>query len=326
MNHKPHRTYEEQLDLLLTRGVVCGDRARALEILQSVGYYHFGAYVYPFRELLPEDERCLGSSVQFRADRVRPGTRFEDIVSIWQFDRRLRLHTLSALETVERSLRTRMAYTLGRREKFGHLDRAALNPTACRKPPRSRAGRRSQVKDAFDDWRSRYEDLKGQAKNEDFVKHHREKYGDRLPVWVAVEFFDFGSLGRLYELMLGSDQNEVAATYGLQGNVLKGWITQLNYVRNLCAHHSRVWNRELTLRVPAPTAVPRQLSHLGSVPLRRIYAPLAILGYLVATVGTEENWRAETRTLMQGFPGAGGLTIERDMGFPDQWMSLDLWR
>lgn len=325
MYNKPHLAFEQQLELLQSRGLRCENEAFALEVLRAVGYYHLAAYVYPLRQMLPDAERRRGSTVQHRSDAIQDGTRFEDVVALWLFDRRLRLKALDALETVEMSLRTRIAHGLGQRDTFGHVTRSALNNRECAKPARPH-GRRANVKDAFDEWQSRYDDLRRQARSEDFVKHHEEKYGSQFPVWVAVDFFDFGSLTRLYELMLGTDQNWVARSYGLQGNVLKGWLKPLNYLRNLCAHHGRMWNRVMTYRIPTPRQAPPSLNHLAGAQCDRAYAPLAILAYLTRRVEPSGTWSVEMRELMEGFPPVGGLTTGRDMGFPRKWVDLDLWQ
>lgn len=78
-------------------------------VLKTVGYYRLPAYVYPFRELLPENEEQRESPVQYRSETIRPGTTFAHVAALWLFDRRLRLVCLDALETVEIGVRTKVA-------------------------------------------------------------------------------------------------------------------------------------------------------------------------------------------------------------------------
>lgn len=52
-------------------------------------------------------------------------------------------------------------------------------------------------------------------------------------------------------MMKVSDQQTIANRYGLNGwKLLIKWVYCLSYLRNLCAHHSRLWNRNITSRPP----------------------------------------------------------------------------
>ena len=128
---KPHLTFTEQLRLLTDRGLACADEAKALAVLRAAGYYRLSAYVYPFREPLTDDE-VPSSPFHFRSDRIRPGTTFEHVEKLWRFDRQLRLAWFDALETIEVGIRTQVAYVLGHRDTFGHVNRSALDEVACR--------------------------------------------------------------------------------------------------------------------------------------------------------------------------------------------------
>jgi abortive infection bacteriophage resistance protein len=123
--NKPHLTHEQQLALMVERGLACSDETKATSLLKTVGYYRLSAYVYPFRELLPFD-RSLNREVAqpYRSDVIRDGITFDNIEALWRFDRRLRLLCLDAIETIEIGLRSRLAYVLGRRDPFGQVHRA----------------------------------------------------------------------------------------------------------------------------------------------------------------------------------------------------------
>jgi abortive infection bacteriophage resistance protein len=83
---------------------------------------------------------------------------------------------------------------------------------------------------------------------EDFVRHYKRKYSgeNHLPVWMATEILTFGSLSVLYSegLSLNTKRN-IAHQLGEAENVVTSWMQSLTYIRNLCAHHCRVWNRDL---------------------------------------------------------------------------------
>lgn len=327
MYTKPHLSYDEQLELLTGRGLVCADRERAAGLLQAIGYYHLSAYVYPFRVLLPNELQCVGSPVQFREDALTPGTSFEEVEKLWRFDCKLQLKLLDGLETVEIALRTRIAHALGARNPFGHLDRLALNPAACAASSRIQA-QRTEIEDAFDEWVARYDKLQSDAKREDYLVHHLHKYGSPVPIWIAVEFLDFGALGRIFGFMLGRDRNSVARSFGLQGPTLAGWLKPLNYLRNLCAHHNRAWNRVMTYKFPnvRQEQLPPDLQHLNRSRLDRVYAPLAAVAYLTRRIDPTSTWYADMRTHLRRLPAVHGMTLATDMGFPGDWEEQAIWR
>jgi abortive infection bacteriophage resistance protein len=322
---KPHLSYAGQVALMESRGLVCTDLDRALAVLRAAGYYRFSAYVYPFREPLRKDEQAT-SPYHFRSDRIRPGTTFEQIEALWRFDRLLRMIVLDGLETIEVGIRTQVAHVLGGRNAFGHLDRSALNEDACREM----AGPPHRSVEAFEGWSDHYEKLRSNALSEDFVRHNVHKYGGQLPVWIAIEFLDFGAIARLFKLLKADDQNAIARDLGIRnGNLLARILPVLNYVRNSAAHHARLWNRTLTLKVPKfPEAVvPATLAHVATLRSRdKIYTPLAVAAHMTDALDPRSNWPSRLRTVVKKFPQLPGVAMEADMGFPAGWQEMTLWK
>lgn len=321
---KSHLTYEDQVELLRGRGLAVTDGAAALRLLQAVGYYRLSAYVYPFRDMLPDPAQRIASPTHFRAESIKAGTSFDDIASLWQFDRKLRLLVLDAVEAVEIGLRTKVAYTLGARDRFGHMHPNALNEKACRDPywrDRRNDDSRHSV------WLEQYNKLLADSK-EDFVRHNVHKYAE-LPIWVGVEVLTFGALSRLFGLLRQDDQTLIARELGIKGgSLLASWIETVNYLRNVAAHHSRLWNRTTTYKVrgPKPGQVGSDLSHLtGGTPTDKVYSSLAVTAYLIRRIDPHNNWPRALMTHVRKFPTSTGLSPEGEMGFPMGWDDLELW-
>ena len=319
---KPHLSYSDQLALLKSRGLVCADDAHAIKVLRAAGYYRLSAYIYPFRKLLADtDERS--SPFHFRSDKIREGTTFEQIEALWRFDRGLRMVWLDGLETIEVGIRTQVANTLGKHHKFGHLDREALDETAC-----AEEGKDSG--DAFEAWCARYEELRKNARAEDFMRHNTYKYGGELPIWIAVEFLDFGAITRLFNLLRREDQNEIARDLEIRnGKLLARILVNLNYIRNTAAHHSRLWNRTLTYKPPKilSAVVPSTLAHLEALAVRdKVYIPLAITAHLTGQLDSRTNWPSRLRTVVRKFPAIASVSPVDDTGFPNGWEGLELWK
>jgi abortive infection bacteriophage resistance protein len=325
---KPYLSYPQQLALMKHRGMTCLNDEAALRVLRAAGYYRLSAYVYPFRQML-EDQARRTSPAHFRAESLRPDTTFEQVEALWRFDRKLRLLCLDGLETIEVGIRTQVAHVLGRRDKYGHLRRASLDRIECKRPGPPSDGSAGKTGDAFDFWVHRYNKLQAQARSEDFVRHNIMKYGTDLPIWIAVEFLDFGAIVRLFGLLERSDQNSIARDLGItDGRLLVKWLAVLNYLRNTAAHHARLWNRTLTLK-PAkinPNQVPPELAHAALLQRHdKVYLTLAILAALTSSIDATSNWPNRLRTLVRKFPIISGMSPELDMGFPGSWQDLALW-
>lgn len=257
---KPHLSYADQVARLVQRGLDVRDPREAERLLAAVGYYHLSAYMYPYRQLLPEAEQRRQSPVQHRSDQFVSGATFDQVSALYEADRRLRSVCLTALGQIEIGLRTRATYVLGARDPFGHLDKSALDARACDRLERNR-------RTALEAWQQRCRKLQHDARNEDFIRHVLHKYGEPLPVWVAVETFDFGALCKLLALLRGHDLNEIARELGIAHARLLVDVTRtLNLIRNICAHHGRLWNRQLVygLKNYRPEGVSEPLRHVAS--------------------------------------------------------------
>ena len=110
---KPATTYAEQVAKLEQRGMVVGDHQSAEFYLQHLNYYRLGAYWLPFE-------------ADHATHALKPGTRFEDVLNLYVFDRELRLLVLDAIERVEVSVRSQWAFQMAHfHGAHGHLDGTA---------------------------------------------------------------------------------------------------------------------------------------------------------------------------------------------------------
>jgi abortive infection bacteriophage resistance protein len=323
---KPHLTFDKQIDHLVDLGLECRDRSAARHILQDVGYYRLTAYTYPFRRLLREDER-RDTQFQFRASEYSPGAQIDHAVRLHRFDQGLRAKVFDGIAQLELYLRVQIAYVLGKRDKFGQVNRTSLNIRACDAKPPARSADRFET--MFDYWLHEYDKLISRASTEDFISHVTAKYSGEIPVWIAVETFDFGGLTRLFSLMQKYDQNLIASRFGFtNGLIFHKWLVGIGGMRNHCAHHNRLWNRQLThpLASLSSDVVGRDIWHLSELSARKkIYPWLAVLGYTLRTYDDTSQWPSTIRTQFRKFPAGTGLSLTADMGFPADWEDLDVW-
>jgi abortive infection bacteriophage resistance protein len=313
---RPWKSFEEQLALLEARGMVVGDKTRALEYLQRIGYYRLSAYWYPFRQfqiVQNPKTKALGSNA---TNQFVSNTHFLDAVKLYLFDKKLRLMVMDALERIEVALRVDMAYRLGERNIFAYNDQTEFHPKF--------ATRKIRGKPAFEAWREKYAGLLKRSK-EDFVDHYRKNHGPDLPIWVAIELWDFGAMSQLFAMMKVPDQQTIARKYGVENfRVFSSWLRSLNYLRNLVAHHSRLWNRNVVDQPKLPKAGEIEWcdDFIGKPDLiARPFLLLAICHHLVKIICPNTQWCERLRVHLQGFPElhSGQKRSLSDLGTVDGW-------
>ena len=292
---KPPLSYADQANLLIARGLVVGDRDVLLHQLASVGYYRLCAYWYPFKQA---DETFVA------------GTSFETIWDRYVFDRQLRLLVMDAIERVEVVVRTVLVHELAiRHGAFAHTGTDNFAAGAGMRHTR---------------W---LDDLHAGANRskEVFVQHFKVRYDEfpDLPIWVAAETMTFGALVTLFSISDKRTQKDVAHTYGLTAPVLQSWLLTLNYIRNICAHHARLWNRELAIKPVIPDARHRPEWHRPfPVSNHRIYGVLSLLQFLLRRIAPQSAWHERLYAHIDRHP----LVPLPDMGANPDWRIHDVWR
>lgn len=295
---KAYKTYAEQVEILAGRGMDMGDRDAAVETLRRVNYYRLSGYWYPFRRQTPAG----------REDDFYAGARFSDVVALYEFDMRLRAATFAALAPVELAIRALLGYELGRIDPCAHLEPSKLGPTARRG-------------DQYSKWFRRYENELKQSR-EDFVEHHRAKYGGVLPVWAATELMDWGSLTYLYSFSPRDVQDAVAGACELRAPQLTSWLKALNLVRNTCAHHGRLFNRVHTIAPKLPNVGLHPDLDAASKERNRTFARLTLVQFLSGRLGVGRSRLLPS--VVKSFPAVTIVPITH-MGVPAGWQENPLW-
>ncbi|MFP4466909.1 MAG: Abi family protein [Candidatus Goldiibacteriota bacterium] len=221
---KPALTIEEQIRLLKSRGLLFYNEDNARKAVKQINYYRLSAYCIPFETRRHQFEKDVS---------------FEDVLGLYEFDRCLRFLIDEALEVIEISLRAQISYYLAR--KYGAFSHEEQKNFFISR------------KFNYSEWLNKvHEEIR--RSNEIFIKHYKNKYNDFpvIPIWMAVEVMSFGSLSVIYHNLKRPDQKAVAAEYCLHYRVLASWLHTFTYIRNICAHHSRLWNKELSIAMEVP--------------------------------------------------------------------------
>lgn len=294
---KPALTREQQADLLISRGML-GDRDHIISQLSVVNYYRLSGYWHTFR-LLPAHD-------------FSPNTTFDKVWTRYVFDRRLRLCVMDALERLEVNFRGQLAYHFA--HEFNCPFAYADDPAAL---PNLRSDRRNRFLTMLAD------DLS--SSKEVFVEHFRSQYGNDhpyMPVWVATEIMTFGHVLTMYQGAPNSIKKSIAAPLGIHDGVLGSWLLSLNTIRNICAHHSRLWNRKLGTMPMIPNRKNDPDWHIPvTVSNDRVFGVLTILKYCLDRIAPQSSWSERLFDLLDSYPE---IPL-KSMGFPVAWRTCPIW-
>ena len=297
---KPALSFTEQLDQLIDRGLVVEDRDKALHYLSHLNYYRLGAYWLPF-----EENRA--------PHKFYSGTSFETILNHYLFDRELRLHLLDAIERIEVSFRTQWAYQVSL--VFGSHGYLLNKPGIIKNTKRFDVNVKELTKAVL-------------RSDDTFIEHYQKKYDEGLPpAWVACEIMSLGLLSKFYSnLRAYQVRRAIASAYDFDEGFLEGFMEHLTYVRNVCAHHGRLWNRHLKKKMPIPKSKPQGLRDSIYIDTtnkkteHKIYNTFVLVQYLVCKISPNSNWSTGLYRLIEKYEVN---TVA--MGFPEDWLEKPIW-
>lgn len=295
-------TIADQASRLIDRGLACDNPGRLEKYLANIGYYRLSAYWHPFE---------LPSNGNSRNHHFLPETSFDKVLNLYIFDRKLRLLVMEAIERIEVAVRTRWATALAMR----HGSHAHMEAGLFRNP--------LQHTSDLDKIAAELE-----RSCEPFIVHYRQQYDEPSlpPIWAVVETMTLGTLSRWFRnTSETSAKKEVAQAFAMPTiEILEQVLHTLTPLRNVCAHHGRLWNRRFPMSLPvikrlrdslvAPDAPHHQAHH--------IYNYLVVLSALMNAINPGSSWTRRVLGFMDTLDESG----RRSMGFPADWRERPLWR
>ncbi|HEY3761222.1 MAG TPA: Abi family protein [Verrucomicrobiae bacterium] len=315
---------EDQADLLLKRGLVA-NRDELVLRLKVVNYYRLSGYLYPYR---------LQDAAGKATDNFISGTKFDIVWRRYNFDRRLRIILLDAIERIEVSVRTRLVFHFVMMYgPFGHLDEKNLPGfkksgfwKKCWRNIKSLACLKGITRSDHAQWLGKMNREKNRARGEVFVKHFVETYGDRhdtLPLWMAGELMSCDSLLQFAHAVEQTLLKQAAADFGFPDERLFSWSKAIFSLRNTCAHHARVWNRVFGIKPSIPGKNKNPDWHVlpGFAP-DRIGLMLTVCYVWLGKVSSTTKWRERLFELFDEYPEIPLVEI----GLPADWRNHPLWK
>ena len=293
--NKQYSAPEELITLLRERGLIIEQEEAALRNIRSIGYYRLSAYLHPFLRI-PKTEHVF-----------KEGTTFGQAMSIYDFDRGLRLLIFDQIERIEIAVRSAIVNI---------TCRDTNNPFWMTSPDTYAHNDKFQKT-------LQLIDKELQTTREDFIKHFKDTYTDHYPPsWMLAEILPFGVLTRVYENIASNQiRKSIARYFGLNVPVFTSWLTIVAVTRNACCHHARLWNRKLSIRA---LLMSRWNSPWisESVQQGRIFFTLCILKHFMDVVHPQNTLKEDLKSLLQTYPMIDVVV----MGFPKKWEEEPLWR
>lgn len=296
---KTWKNFDEQLALLKARGLVIADDNHAKKYLRNIGYYRLSGYFYSFRQQDLQHPKC-------RLDDFIADSQFDDVRKLYIFDKKLRHIALDALERIEIALRTNISYVLGEYGATAYKD--------------------SQYFDHqfnHSKWLDGHNKLLTRQSHSSFIKHHHQHYDD-MPIWVVSEIWDFGAMSKLYKGMKTDDKDKIAKLYHLKsGTHLQTHLHAFNFIRNVSAHHGRLWNRTVVFNANLKGLEP-EFKILNT---KNVFVYFCLMKRMLDVICPNSTWGKRFLAILDEFPQVnnGAISLQQ-MGVsidPNTW---ELWQ
>jgi abortive infection bacteriophage resistance protein len=308
---KPPISYTQQLKLLEKRNLTISNQAEAEAYLKEISYYRLSAYFLPYQRV---------------KDNFNPDVTFKQIIKTYSFDRELRLLVFDCIERIEVAIRTQFIYSMAHYYDDAHWQDKKEHFVT---PYYSRA---NNLIDPYNTLQGIINKAKTARRPEVFIKHYIDTY-DRPanpPSWMCLELLTMGELSFLYKgLAKNKDKVRIASFFEVHPKVFISWLHSLTYVRNLCAHHSRLWNRDLAiepmnLRKPVGPWLKKEFQNN-----KRVFYFICVLKYLLLRANPQNSLKDKLVALFAKYPEVPirylGIPSDKDGTMLD-WAKEDLWK
>ena len=284
----PPGNTEEQINWLYARGLELPDREFASRCLSHIGFHRLSAYW----------GRFMGPGGVFWS-----GATFPDVVARYTFDQRLRSLVLEGTSYIEVSIRTRWTTEVASRSGLGD----------CRHKDESLFQTKRHSKNL-----ARLKEDYNNANKQGTPFAH-------ATIWEVAEVMPFGQLSMWYQSIKDRQvKRAIADNYAVDQKTFGSLLIHHSLVRNICAHHGRLWDRHLN----SPPRIPTQLGKYKNVHLwfnkdqeHKIYNLLVFMAYLLDVVTPNGNW---TERLVAQVSQAVSDGVPAGMGFPEGWSELEI--
>ncbi|WP_265503408.1 Abi family protein [Mycoplasma mycoides] len=236
---KEFKTFEEQIEILKSRGLIIKDEQKAIEILKQENYYNI---VNGYKDLF------LKKILNDKEDVFIENTTFDELYSLFLFDRELRSILLKYILIFERDFKTTIAYNFSKKYNKDNRIDSYLYPENYR----------DNYVEVLNFISSINNIIVSKSEKSNYIRHYIENYG-HIPLWVAVNIMSFGNMSFMFKILKDEDRNQIILFYVMRflnqnnkkviptkfrSETFLSGLKILNLARNICAHEERMYNAQ----------------------------------------------------------------------------------
>lgn len=306
-NNKEFKNLEEQIEIFKSKGLVVNNIDYAKEVLLRENYFFLNGYRHLFMKSNSDKTYVNGAT-------------FEELYSLFLFDRAFRNLLFKNILTIENNLKSIISYQLSLR--YGYREKDYLNPKNFTNNPE----KHKQVNDVIKKMKRQ---IKNNATQHSATMHYVTNYG-YIPLWVLVKVISFGILGELYSILKKEDQIIIADIYNIDVDVFENYIVMVSNYRNLCAHEDIVFENK-TQRQIEDTKFHRELKIDVDQEDKYIYGKNDVfaLVLIIKQMLKDDEFNAFCNELSNLINDLGNTlksipidNVLQRMGFPKNWEDL----
>ena len=306
MMEKQFKNLDEQIDIFKHKGMTINDERYAKRVLLRENYFFLNGYRHPFM-ISDVDKRFIA------------GTTFEEMYSLFLFDRSFRNVLFKYLLVIENNLKSIMSYQLSK--KYGYRERDYLKP----KNFTEEQSKQAQLDDLLKKMKRQ---IRVNGSQHSATLHYVSNYG-YIPLWILVKVLSFGIVSELFSVLKREDQTDIANIYEIDPDTLMVYLPMLANYRNLCAHEDILYENKTQKSID--DTVFHQLLRIKKVEEEYIQGKndlfaLIIIMKQMLSVDDFKNMTLELdniiETLNYNLQTIDISLILNKMGFPINWKDL----
>ena len=306
--NKPAYTISDQIALLKQRGMTFRNEQQAYELLKNISYYRLKGYWW--------DTQLDAIQHTFQS-----GTCFEDITERYDFDCKLRQIMFGSIEQIEIAVRSKMIYHLS--VAYGglwYMNPALFDSTIHIIDGENKTAHCKVLEDLQKEFN---------RSQEIFIKNHQQRYPEQpAEAWKILEIASMGALSKLYKNLKITlpERSVISNEMGINSpHIFSGWLESIVYIRNIIAHHSRLWSRTMVKRPGMNLNNPAGKWFNNPLRQGQIDKPFSTISctvYLCNFLTGTQDIKQKILELIQNYPD---VPIYK-LGFFNHWQSEPLWK
>ena len=306
MIEKQFKNLDEQIEIFKHKGLIVQDEKYAKQVLLRENYFFLNGYRHLFYKSETEKVFIKGAT-------------FEELYSLFLFDRSFRNVILKYLLVIENNLKSNTSYQLSK--KYGYREKDYLRAKNFTHDP----ARQRQVNDLLKKMKRQ---IRVNGSQHSATLHYVSNYG-YIPLWILVKVLSFGIVSEMFSILKPEDQIEIGNIYNVKVDDLLVYLPILANYRNLCAHEDILYENRTQKQID--DTIYHQLLDIPKENGEYIYGKCDLFALLIIMrqmLLTEDfkNMIIELDNVVQTLNyNLTSIKIEKvlhRMGFPENWKDL----